>query len=205
MTCSATSPPVACRARTRRAWRRRRASLRRLRVELVEAERAVVERGREAEAVVDERLPCARGRRRTCPPICGIGLVGLVDEDDEVGGEVVEEVCGAEPGRPAVEVPRVVLDAVAEPELLQHLEVVLGALPDPVGLEHPSLGLELLHLRRRARPGCSTTARSTVGFGGDVLRRREDRAPVSSRESTSPVSGSKCVIASTSSPKNETR
>ena len=50
----------------------------------------------------------------------------------------------------------------------------------------------------------STTARSIVGFevtycvaGKTVI--------VSSRDSTSPVSGSKCVIASTSSPKNETR
>ena len=50
----------------------------------------------------------------------------------------------------------------------------------------------------------STTARSTVGFevtycvaGKTVI--------VSRRESTSPVSGSKCVIVSTSSPKNEMR
>ena len=50
----------------------------------------------------------------------------------------------------------------------------------------------------------STTARSTVGFevtycvAGKIVI-------VSSRDSTSPVSGSKCVIDSISSPKKETR
>ena len=48
------------------------------------------------------------------------------------------------------------------------------------------------------------TARSIVGFevtywvAGKIVR-------LSSRESTSPVIGSNCVICSTSSPKNETR
>ena len=49
--------------------------------------------------------------------------------------------------------------------------------------------------RRRARPSASTVTYCVAG----------KTVIVSSRESTSPVSGSKCVIASTSSPKNEMR
>ena len=71
----------------------------------------------------------------------------LVDEADEVRREVVEQRVRRRAGRPAVEDPRVVLDPVAEAELLHHLEVVLGALPDPVRLEHLALLLEDLHLR----------------------------------------------------------
>ena len=50
----------------------------------------------------------------------------------------------------------------------------------------------------------SLTARSIVGLRRDVLGRGPDRE-VSSLANTSPVSGSKCVICSTRSPKNETR
>ena len=50
----------------------------------------------------------------------------------------------------------------------------------------------------------STTARSIVGF--DVTYCVAGKTVMcSSFDSTSPVSGSKCVICSTSSPKNETR
>ena len=198
---------ISCSA-TRVEWRsshgaRRRRDeheLRHLREELVEAKRAVVERRRQAEAEVDERL-LARPVALVHAADLRDRLVRLVDEDDEVGREVVEQRVRRRARRAAVEDARVVLDPVAEPELLHHLEVVLGALADPVRLEHPALRLELLHLRLELG-AISTTARSIVGFevtycvaGKTVI--------VSSRESTSPVSGSKCVIASTSSPKNE--
>jgi hypothetical protein len=77
------------------------------------------------------------------PPICGRRLVRLVEEADEVVGEVVDQAVGPGAGRPAVEDPRVVLDAGAEPDLAQHLHVVLGALAQAVGLEQLALGLEL--------------------------------------------------------------
>ena len=125
-----------------RARRRRHEDeLRHLAEELVEAERPVVERRGEAEAEVDERL-LARAVALVHAADLRDRLVRLVEEDDEVGREVVEQRVRRRPGRPTVEDPRVVLDPVAEPELLHHLEVVLGALPDPVRLEHLALGLE---------------------------------------------------------------
>ena len=70
--------------------------------------------------------------------------MGLVDEDDEVLLEVVEERERVRARRAALEDARVVLDPVAEAQLLHHLEVVLGALPEAVRLEHLPLELQFL-------------------------------------------------------------
>ena len=72
----------------------------------------------------------------------GHGDVRLVDHAEEVVREVVEERVGGRSGRPPVDVPGVVLDAVAETHLAEHLEVVLGAHPQPLGLEELALGLQ---------------------------------------------------------------
>ena len=90
-------------------------------------------------------------------------------------------MCGAEPGRPPVEDPRVVLDPVAEAELAHHLQVVLGALPDPVRLEHPPLALEQRHLLLELVLDLVLRALDRR-LRGDVLRRREDRDRVELRE-----------------------
>ncbi len=70
----------------------------------------------------------------------------LVDEDDEVVGEVVDQRERVRARRATLEDARVVLDAAREAEFLEHLHVVLRPLPDAVRLEHPVLGLEPRHL-----------------------------------------------------------
>ena len=130
--------------------RRHEHDLRRHREELLEGLRAVVERARQAEAVVDERL-LARAVALEHAADLGDRLVGLVDEADEVAREVVDQAVGALAGLAAVEDPRVVLDPRAEADLAQHLHVVLGALAQAVGLEQLALGLELGAALPRAR------------------------------------------------------
>ena len=87
--------------------------------------------------------------------------VTLVDHDQEVLGEVVEQRERRLAEVAAVDVHRVVLDAVAVADLADHLEVVLGAHPQPLRLEQLAflleprqpllqLGLDLDH--RRAHP-----------------------------------------------------
>ena len=143
MSCSATTFE---RVSSNAPWRRgHEHELLHLPEELVEAERAVVERGREPEAEVDERL-LARAVALVHPAELRDGLVRLVDEAHEVVGEVVDERERVRAHRPPLERARVVLDPVAESELLHHLEVVLGALADAVRLEHPALVLELRDL-----------------------------------------------------------
>ena len=73
----------------------------------------------------------------------GNGLVALVEHDQEVLREVVEQRVRRLARRPAVDRARVVLDARAEADLLHHLEVVLGAHPQALGLEQLALLLEV--------------------------------------------------------------
>ena len=75
-------------------------------------------------------------------------------------GEEVEQRVRRLARRAAVEVAAVVLDAGADAGLGQHLEVVLGAHPEALGLEQLALLLELLQAlaqldldRRRRRAG----------------------------------------------------
>ena len=148
--------------------------------ELVEAERSVVERRREAEPVVDERL-LARAVALVHPAELRHRLVRLVDVDDEVVGEIVDQRERVRARRPALEHPRVVLDPVAEAELLEHLDVVLGALPDPVGLEQAALLLEQRDLLLEL---VADLVHRPIDrrLGRDVLGRRPDRQVVELRE-----------------------
>ena len=110
--------------------------------ELVELERPVVDRRGQAEAVVDQRR-LARLVPLEHAADLGDRLVGLVDEDDEVVGEVVDQRVRRAAGRAAVEDPRVVLDPGGEAELLDHLQVVRGPLAQAVRLELFAFVLEL--------------------------------------------------------------
>src|SRR5437868_10972815 len=85
------------------------------------------------------------------------------------------------PRSAALEDARVVLDPVAEAELLQHLEVVLRALPQSVRLEQLVLRLQLLEplLELVADLVDSTLDRR---LRRHVLRRRPDREVVELRE-----------------------
>ena len=134
----------------------------------------------QAEAVVDQRL-LARAVALVHPADLRHGLVRLVDEADEVVREVVDQRERVRPGRPALQDARVVLDPAREAELLQHLHVVFRALPDPVRLEHPPLGLELRDLLLELVADLVDGAFDRR-LRGDVLRRRPDREVVELRE-----------------------
>ena len=72
------------------------------------------------------------------------GDVRLVDEEEEVLGEVVEQRWRRFAGKTAGEVARVVLDAVAVTDGLDHLEVETGSLVNALRLDETALRLELL-------------------------------------------------------------
>src|SRR5699024_7323803 len=79
-------------------------------------------------------------------PICtdlGDGHVRLVDDREEVLGEVVDEGRRRAPRRASVDVPRVILDPRAEADLLHHLDVVTRRHAEPLRLEALSLVLQL--------------------------------------------------------------
>ena len=147
--------------------------------ELVEAQRPVVQRRRQPEAEVDERL-LARAVALVHPADLRDGLVRLVDEDEEVVAEVVEQRERMRSRRAALEDARVVLDPRAEAELLHHLDVVLGALAQPVRLEQLVLARQLLHALLELVPDLVDRALDRR-LRRDVLRRRPDRDVVEPR------------------------
>src|SRR3972149_2433646 len=104
-----------------------------VREELLEVQGAVVERRGEAEAEVHQRL-FAGDIAVVHAAYLGHRHVRFVDDHEGVVREVVHERPGGAPGRPSRQRPRVVLDAGAVALLPQALDVVAGALPQPLRL-----------------------------------------------------------------------
>ena len=110
--------------------------------ELLPPQRPVVRGARQPEPVVDQG-PLARHVALVHAADLRHRHVGLVDDEQEVLGEVVDQAVGRRARRPAVDVPGVVLDAGAEADLAHHLDVVGRAHAQPLRLEQLALPLEL--------------------------------------------------------------
>ena len=157
--------------------------------ELLPAQRPVVHRARQPEAVVDQG-PLARGVALEHRADLRDGDVRLVQHQQEVLREVVEQCVRRGPRCPAVDVPAVVLDAVAEADLPHHLQVVRRSHPQPLGLQQLALALHLgqpvgeLELDALGGPLHPLRARDVVGgrededllvLGDDLTRQRVQR------------------------------
>ncbi len=112
-------------------------------VPLLEAERAVVHAGGQAEAVL--------GERRLAPVVAAEhaadlrhGDVALVDEHQRVVGQVLEQRRRRLAGLAAGEVARVVLDAGAGAGRLHHLHVEDGALLEALRLQQAAGVVQLV-------------------------------------------------------------
>ena len=113
-------------------------------VELVEVQGPVVKGRRQPEAVVDQHLLPGPVPGEHAPHL-GQRHVGLVHEQQEVVGEVVQQRKGRAARLPAGEHPGVVLNALAEANLLEHLHVVAGALLNALGLDELALAFKVVH------------------------------------------------------------
>ena len=110
--------------------------------------------------------------------------MAFVDEEQEILREEIDQAKRALAGPAAGQVPRVVLDPAAKAHLLQHLQVVVRAHSDALGLEVLSVFLErgdsLLQLGLDARDGAlELAARGHVLVGGikiELVERAEHRA-----------------------------
>ena len=110
---------------------------------------------------------------RELPVELGDGHVALVDHEQPVVGEVVEQGVGRLARLTPVQVAAVVLDTVAAPELGKHLEVVLGAHPQPLGLEQLARLLQLAQaLTELDLDGGDRVTRALVS--GDVVSGGKD-------------------------------
>jgi len=68
--------------------------------------------------------------------------VGLVHEQDEVLGKIIEQAGRRFPGLAAIQMAGIVLDAVAVAQLLDHLQIQLGPLLQTLRLHQTPAGLE---------------------------------------------------------------
>jgi hypothetical protein len=153
--------------------RRHEDRLRQQALEFVEAERPVVERGRQAKSEVDEIfLACAIALIHSAD--LRNRHVALVDEHQRARGQVIDERGRRLARLASRQVPGVVLDALAEPDLRHHLEVEARALLD-------ALRLDQLHLRDEVILLCDELALDPFDrvehllAPGHIMRRREHR------------------------------
>ena len=118
--------------------------LRREGLKFVERLGPVVECGRQSEAVFDERLLA-----RAVAAIHGANLrhgdMAFVDDEQKVLRKIVQQTKWALTRAPSVQVTRIVFDARAVAQLLNHLQIVRDALLEPLGLEGFAHLLQLLH------------------------------------------------------------
>ena len=140
--------------------------------ELLPLERAVVHGARQAEPVLDEHALAGHVAFVHRADL-GHRLVRLVEDEQEVLGEVVDEAVGGRAGGAAVDVAAVVLDAVAEADLAHHLEVVGRAHAQALGLEELALLLEERQLVLQLELDAADRPLHALG-SGDVVRGRED-------------------------------
>ena len=158
MSCSTTSPlGVLQLVRPRRRGDEQRLADPPL--ELRERERAVVERRRQPEPELDERL-LARAVAVVHPAHLRDRHVRLVHDQQPVLWEVVEQRRRRLAGLAPRQVAGVVLDAVAVAELAEHVEVEHGALRQALRLEQLA--------------GCSQFLGALVELGADVHERLVD-------------------------------
>ena len=115
-------------------------------LKLLELQRAVVIRARQAEAVLNERILA-----RAVAAVHGAHLrqrdVALVDKEQKVLRKIVQQRHRRAAGSAAADDARIVLDAGAVAKLLHHFNVIVRALADALRLEELALLLERFHAR----------------------------------------------------------
>ena len=125
--------------------------LRAHRLPFLEAQRPVVQAGRQAEAVFGERRLAAEVAAIHAADLRD-GDMALIGEDERVVGQVFEKrrrrLAGLAAGEPA----RIILDAGAGARGLEHLEIEGGALLEALRLEQPPRAHELVEALSAAPP-----------------------------------------------------
>ncbi len=160
---------VLVRARRRRHEDRLRRDL----LVLLERQRPVVERRRQAETVLDERF-LARAVAFVHAADLRNRRVALVDEQQRVVGQVVEQARRRLAGAAPREIARVVLDPVAVADLEDHLQVEARALLEPLRLDELVRTAQPLELQREIGADLVHAGEQRLARR-DVVRLRVDR------------------------------
>ena len=114
-------------------------------LEFIEFQRSVVRCGRESEPIVNQyALP------RMVTTVHGTDLrqgnMALVDECNEILGEIVNQAERPHPFLPSVEIPGIILDSGAITHFLDELEIIFHPLLQSLSLQCLTYGIEIFHL-----------------------------------------------------------
>src|SRR5215208_4266567 len=153
--------------------RRHEHRLRHHALELLEHERSIVERARQAEPVLDQVL-LARAVAAIHPADLRDGYVAFIDDHQRMARQIVDQRRRRLPFPASRQVPRVILDASTEAKLGQHLEIEARALLDALRLEQ--LTLRLKGLDTLSQLGLDLFDRAQRGIARrDIVARWVDR------------------------------
>ena len=103
-------------------------------LEFIKSQRPVVDGRRQPEPVLHQ-LFLPRPVSGVHGSELGQGHMALVDHRKEIFGEVVHQGKRRFPGLPSCEMPGIVLDAAAITQFLHHLQIIIGPLFQPLGLQ----------------------------------------------------------------------
>ena len=144
-------------------------------LEFLKRQRTIIQRARQPEPVLHQVL-FAR-------PVAVIHalqlrhrLMALVDEHQGVRRQIIEQRRRRLARQPPRKMPRVILDAVAVADLLDHLQIEHGALPDALRLDALALFLQLAVPPLQLVLRCCA-ARCCASLGHHIVRLRIDRQP----------------------------
>ena len=101
--------------------------------------------------------------------------MGLIHKQQEIPGKVVDQGKGGFPWLAAVQIAGIVLDPLAEPHLLHHLDVVVGALFNPLSLQQLVLRPEMSDSFLQIQPDLLHRPFQVL-LAGDVVGGRKDGA-----------------------------
>ena len=139
-------------------------------LELFEAQRPVVQRRGQPEAIVDQRL-LARAVAVEHAADLRQRDMRLVHEQHEVIGKVVDQRPGRLAGQAPIHVARIVLDPRAVAHLAQHLQVVHRALLEPRRLQQLAAILKLLDALGQLARDIGDRQLKLLAGGDEVLGR----------------------------------
>ena len=141
--------------------------------ELVELQGTVVQGRGQAETIIHKGL-LARAVALEHAAHLRHGDVGLVHEQDEILGEIVEQAGRRFPGLAAVQMAGIIFDAVAVAQLLDHLQLKLGPLLQTLRLHQAPAGLEGRQSFQQLLPDVGRGPLEVVLGGNEVTGRIDD-------------------------------
>jgi len=140
--------------------------------ELVEIERAIVQRARQTEAVIYEH-GLAGAIAFVHPADLWNAGVRFIDDGEEIVWKEIDDCIRPRAGRAPGQVARVVFNPTTEPHFLQHLQVVLRAHAQPLRLQQFVLRFEFDDALLKLITNRAQRAIQLVRWGHELFRRKE--------------------------------